>query len=99
MPEFGLFENTMSISQKLLGTKALFWQHEQEYRLRKFNQARKSLTITYDTIAEVIFGIKTAQHTKKDIMNAILKLNKNVRFYEAKLHDSQFKLDIVGLLL
>lgn len=94
-PYIGLFDDVITVSRKLLSTKAEFWKHEEEIRLRKGNAVNTKFHVPNDCILEVIFGCKMPKETRFEIAKAISEKNKNVKMFEAKLDVEEFKLDIV----
>jgi hypothetical protein len=95
IPRLDIFEHPMMMGRKLTETKGAIWSHEGEYRLKKMNHARKALKINPDAIEEIIFGVKTEEKIKAEIIESVLSLNKDVRFYQAALNDNKFVLDII----
>lgn len=94
-PFIGLFDDAMTVFKKLLSTKANFWEHEEEIRLRKGNSVKERFHVTNDCIREVIFGCKMPQETRFEIAKVISEKNKNIKLFEAKVNDEEFSLDII----
>jgi len=94
IPRIDIFEHPSLAFRKLTETKAIFWQHENEYRLKNIKFRQSSCTVTPATIQEIIFGEKMSQDLKFQIMEQSLAFNKGVRFYQANRNLDEFKLDI-----
>lgn len=91
-PKIGLFEPALDLFTKLLCTKSIDWQYEQEFRL-VIGQCNKPLKIIQDAFDEIILGCKIPQAHKKELM-AVLKNNfPNIDIYQAKMNAKEFKLD------
>lgn len=89
-----LQEDVADFVKRLLFTKAKYWEYEDEYRLTKIGLAKKNVTLPSDTIVELIFGCKTQDSDKTDIISKIQKINPNCNIYETVLSKTNFELDI-----
>lgn len=94
LPLIELFEDYKDHFRKLLYTKSNFWNYEKEFRLVKFLHVGKTLTLTPDTISEVILGFRMEDKVKLEIINIVKKNYPTANLFEAKLNNYYFKLDI-----
>lgn len=94
LPFFDLFEDDMKFTKKTLCSKSEVWKYEREYRIIRFGYSRKTLNISPEVIAEIIFGVKMEHYTKMQILELIREKYQHARVFEAKLNEDFFKLDI-----
>lgn len=93
IPKFRFNESIEDFVIKLLGTKGIVWNYENEYRIIKSLSANKSFTLPKEAISEIVLGCNMDLKTKFEIIEFI-KLNLNhCRVYEIKKSNRLFKLE------
>ena len=94
IPQIDVFEGSSTAFHKLTETKAFFWNHENEFRLKNIKLIKASYKVTPPTIREIIFGVKMNEAIKFQIMEQVLKFNNSAKFYNTALNLEEFRLDI-----
>lgn len=90
------------IAVAMMTTKSEDWRYEQEWRSILHVKELKYYNGLYlqdfppEAIDSIILGVNIDESLKKEILASILKFP-NCKLYQAKLHQSEFALDIVPL--
>lgn len=84
-----------SILPKRFLTKGIFWSYEKEIRL-KIERPGKYF-IQDNSVSSVTFGCKMPEEQKEMIKHIATYKNPNIKFYEARMSDSDFLIEYVEL--
>jgi len=76
-------------------TKGIFWSYEKEIRLKIEKQGK--FHIPEDSISSITFGCKMPKEQKEMIKNVAIYKNPNIKFYEARMSDSEFLIDYIEM--
>lgn len=94
-PSVPLFELTPKDLLRLIMTKSKHWEYENEFRIIKTLFPRVAFQIPNEAFREIIFGCKISDADKEEIIKICKSKFNSIKFFDAKLSDSQFKIDIV----
>jgi hypothetical protein len=77
-------------AMKILLTKSIDWKYEKEWR--RINKKGGQLLPYVGTLSSLIFGYRTPNQDK-ELIKSILK--NEVKYYDSKLSESEFKVEIL----
>lgn len=91
-----------SVRQKLALSKSLEWSYEEEYRVFipgyfSHGENEKFLQFYSEELVEIYFGCRATQQTKDFLSTIALRLNANVRLFEAVLDKTSYLLNFKEL--
>ena len=90
-------DNLWTRLSKILRYKHFNWEYENELRVIKINGSG-SKKIQLGAITEIIFGCKCSEQDKKNVIKLVSRLRYNhIKFFEAKIKDREFALEITPL--
>ena len=88
-----LEENDRDYLEKLFTTKAKCWEYEKEWRLIKFDTAkRKVIKINPSSISAIRLGLRVSQEQKKEVIEIRDRLYHDVPIYVQKRSKESFNL-------
>ncbi|MCK4696545.1 MAG: DUF2971 domain-containing protein, partial [Candidatus Cloacimonetes bacterium] len=85
---------SQDISLKQITTKSDKWINEEEYRLITIDKPNHCLKIPRKAIKELIFGLKTSEKTKKEIIQEIKKNRLHIKLYDIVQVPNTFHLEL-----
>jgi hypothetical protein len=94
-PTMPLFNYGPQDLLRLVMTKSKHWEYECEARMIKMLSPNKSFEVPNEAFKEIIFGCKINAKTKEELINLCRSKFNQIKFFDAKLNDSNFKLDII----
>ena len=97
LPFIELSEDHMIFAKKLLCTKSSVWSYEQEYRILRFDFARRTLRVSAESVDQVIFGLRMQQETKLKILDLVKSQFPHASVFEAKRNRDYFKIEIAQI--
>lgn len=97
LPKFELFQETMEFIAKLLFTKSDVWDYEDEYRIIKFNAARKKFILPEEAFKEIVLGVSMIQSVKNELISLISEKLPNVSVFDTSLNKSTFDIDLLQI--
>jgi hypothetical protein len=96
-PKISLLENEITSIHRLITTKSLHWEYEQEFRLRRIASLGRTVVLPDEAFKELILGFKMDDRTKEEIKNIAKTKFPNMKLFQSLVDDTQFKLNIVPL--
>ncbi len=81
----------------ILTTKAKFWEYEGEWRFICWGKTDVEVTLPDGIISEVVFGCKTSQDHKVEIINHLKMKNTKIKLKEACPNPREFILDLKNI--
>ena len=94
-----LFEDEYGASLlRLLITKSLDWQYEDEYRIVLNEGARTKFYLPPEGIKEIIFGLKMPEQHKVEITELVKVKYPHVQLFQSNMNLEEFKLDMIPIL-
>jgi hypothetical protein len=91
LPKFELNEDVNGFLTKFLFTKSDAWQYENEYRLIKFNAAKKHFFMPINGIREVILGCSMEANLKQKTIDLIKCKLPDTSIYDSYLSSTNFE--------
>ncbi|MBN2396349.1 MAG: DUF2971 domain-containing protein [Candidatus Atribacteria bacterium] len=97
LPKFSMIQETMEFMAKLLFTKSDVWIYEDEYRITKFNAARKTYKLPKNAIKEVILGMSMPHTLKNELISIITEKLPDISVFDTSLNKSTFDIDLLQI--
>lgn len=88
-------EEAIPLLEKMLLTKSLMWQYEQEWRILGYKQNRGPRTLPAGCLTGVVMGSKIDGADKAEVISMVKKSQTPVALYQAKCHDRKFQIDFL----
>lgn len=93
VPKFDLFGDVYEFVQKLLATKSIVWDYENEYRIVKRHAAKQIIKYPKEMIKEIYFGTKLPFKEKHTIIDFVKTEKIDCDIFELSLDKNYFKLN------
>jgi hypothetical protein len=93
-PDVNFYEaNTFNLMRTILGTKAIDWRHEEEWRIVLFNITGK-VSFPPEMLDGIIFGMRTSEDDKGLIHEWIDSRTISIETYQVSNKPRSFELEI-----
>jgi hypothetical protein len=89
-PEFTVGEDPDEFARKLTCTKSTIWAYEDEFRLTKWNMARKTQIISNECFEEIVLGLKVPVAEKFKLIEQLSKLYPHSKIFEMQKDANRF---------
>lgn len=96
-PKVGLFDDKVGQLVRILLTKSIEWQYEDECRIIKLHSARKIYKFPDSALLEVILGYNMESALKQTIIELTKTKFPRAKIFESVMSNSKFQLDLIPI--
>lgn len=97
LPVHDMLGNVIDFHKRLLCTKSLCWEYENEYRLTKFHGARKIFKIPLKGIEEIILGCGLSFNEKCELINSIKRNIPTCKIFDVSLSKTKLGVSLMQI--
>lgn len=97
-PTIGIFDHTVGTLTKILSTKSLEWEYEDEYRFVKINASRQVFHFPNEAVLEIILGHNMGEKYKDEIMNIANQKFPKAKIFQSQIDLGKFKLNMIPII-
>ncbi|WP_431217068.1 DUF2971 domain-containing protein [Puia sp. P3] len=93
LPLLSLFDDVFTHFKKLIGTKSLVWEYEEEYRLTRAEFSRVKAYLRPETVVEVTLGCKMPERERFEMVEFVAANLPHARVYEMVKSKTAFRIE------
>lgn len=97
-PKIGIFDKSEEGLNRILTTKSVEWQYEEEFRISKIYSAKKVYNLPNEAILEIILGNKMTEENKQEIIGIANQKFPSAKLFQSQINLEEFKLEMIPII-